>query len=205
MNKLNLRKALATAGAGLVLTSGLWLTSSSAFAAPSASSRAQSANAGLGTFVPYWQNVEASPGGCSGPVTTGYSISGPSGCGTDSNGNGIVDFVYLFGGSSFSYTFTVPPGSVAHVSYGIPAAQGLGNGTSSFQGGFYNNSPANVSVDGTPKGTITKDIGIFGSECQTTAPCIVWKSPTLGAGKHTLTISAVRDDINLYGLWVALN
>jgi hypothetical protein len=149
MKEFNLHRTLAAVGAGLALAGGLCLASTSAFATAPTSGRSESAGS-VGTFVPYWQDVESSPGGCSGPITPGYSISGPSRCGTDSNGNGIVDFVYLFGGSSFSYTVNVPSGSVAHVTYGIPSAEGLGNGSSSFQGGYLTNSPTKVSIDGSP-------------------------------------------------------
>lgn len=203
MKKLSIHNRLAVVGVGLALAAGLCLAAPAvAGAAPAASRPRVAPDASLGTFVPYWQTVQTSPGGCSGPVTPGYSISGPDECGTDSDGDGIVDFVYLFGGSSFSYTFTVPSGITAQVTFGIPAAKGLGNASPSFNGGYLNNSPATISVDGTPAGTFSKDIGHFGAQCQTIAPCTVWKSSPLGPGTHTLTVTAVRDDINLYGLWV---
>jgi hypothetical protein len=45
-------------------------------------------------------------------------------------------------------------------------------------------------------------MGNSGAECQTIARCIVWQSGALGPGTHTLTVTAARDYINLYGLWV---
>jgi hypothetical protein len=201
VKKFNVRSGLVLAGAGLALSAGLGLSVSPAFGATAAAAGARPATS-LGTFVPYWQDAQAYPGGCSGPVTPGYTVTGSSACGQDSNGNGIVDFVYLYGGSSFSYTFTVPAGTDAFVSYGIPSAKVLGNGTTSVEGGYLTNSPAKISVDGGASVTTSKELGNFGAECQTVASCVVWKSAALGAGTHTITVAAVRDDVNLYGLWV---
>jgi hypothetical protein len=196
------RRGLAgVAGAGLVLatTLGVALTSTSSVA--SAASKIPGYE--LGTFVPYWQNVEPYPTGCSGPVTPGFAVSASAQCGTDSNGNGLVDFRYLFGGASFSYTYTVPKGTVAYISYGIASAFELGNGPQSFSGGYLNNSPAKVSVNGKYEGTFSAELGINGAECQTIAACIIWKSAALTPGKHTVKVTAVHDDINLYGVWVS--
>jgi len=201
--KLNLGTTLATAGAGLALA-GLCLSSTAAGVA-SAASRAPAPNTSLGIFLPYWQNVEPSPGGCSGPVTPGYHTSGTALCGTDSNGDGIVDYTFLTGGSSVSYTFTVPSGTTTHLTLDTPSAQDLGNGSTSIKGGYLNNSPAEISVDGHSAGSITKSRGNFGAECQTIARCIVWQSGALGAGTHTLTVKADSDYINFYGLWVLNN
>jgi len=202
--KLNLGTTLATTGAGLALA-GLCLSSPAMAGAAPAASRVPALTTSLGIFLPYWQNVEPSPGGCSGPVTPGYHTSGTALCGTDSNGDGIVDYTYLTGGSSVSYTFTVPSGTTTHLTLDTPSAQDLGNGSTSIKGGYLNNSPAEISVDGHSAGSITKSMGNFGAECQTIARCIVWQSGALGAGTHTLTVKAANDYINFYGLWVLNN
>jgi hypothetical protein len=186
---------------GLVVAASLGLALTSASSVASAASKTPGYK--LGTFVPYWKNVEPYPTGCTGPVTPGFAVSASAQCGADSNGNGLVDFVYLFGGASFSYTYTVPKGTVAYISYGIASAVELGNGPGSFSGGYLNNSPAKVSVNGKYQGAFSQDLGINGAECQTIAACLIWKSAALTAGKHTVKVTAVRDDINLYGVWVS--
>ena len=201
--KLNLGTTLATTGAGLALA-GLCLSAPAA-AVASAASRAPAPNTSLGIFMPYWQNVEPSPGGCQGPVTPGYHTSGTAQCGTDSNGDGIVDYTFLTGGSSVSYTFTVPSGTTTHLTLDTPSAQDLGNGSTSIKGGYLNNSPAEISVDGHSAGSITKSMGNFGAECRTIARCIMWQSGALEPGTHTLTVKAANDYINLYGLGVLNN
>jgi hypothetical protein len=105
-------------------------------------------------------------------------------------------------GADFSYTFTVPSGTATHLTLDIPSAQDLGNGSTSIKGGYLNNSPAAISVDGHSAGTVTKSMGNSGAECQTIARCIVWQNGAFGPGTHTLTVTAARDYINLYGLWV---
>jgi hypothetical protein len=202
MKEINVRKSLAMAGAGLALTVGLGLAVSPAFGATSPTAQPRTASSSLGKFVPYWQNVEPSPEGCSGPITPGFTVTGPVGCGQDSNGNGLVDFVWLNGGQSFSYSFKVPAGTDAYVSYGIPSATVIGNGTTSINGGYLNNTPVRISVDGGASVTTSKEEGNWGSQCQTIASCIVWQSPALDAGTHTITVTAVHDQLNLYGLWV---
>ena len=202
MKERIIRKSLAMAGAGLALTVGLGLAVGPAFGATSATVQPRLTSSSLGRFVPYWQDVEAAPGGCSGPVTPGFTVSGPVGCGQDTNGNGIVDFVWLNGGQSFSYSFKVPAGSDAYVSYGIPSADVIGNGPTSINGGYLTNTPAQISVDGRASVTTSKEEGNFGAQCQTIASCIVWQSPALDAGTHTIRVTAVHDQLNLYGLWV---
>ena len=155
--------------------------------------------------MPFWQNVEPSPGGCQGPVTPGYHTSGTALCGTDSNGDGIVDYVFLTGGSTFSYTFNVPSGTLTHLTLDIPSAQDLGNGSTSIRGGYLNNSLAEISIDGHSASTTNRSIGNSGAECQTIARCTVWQSGAFGPGTHTLTVKAANDYINLYGLWVLNN
>jgi len=205
MSKFSPRAALGVAGAGLALTAGLCLAAPAVAGAAPAASRAPAPNTSLGVFVPYWQNVEPSPGGCSGPATPGYHISGTAQCGTDSNGDGIVDYVFLTGGSSFSYTFNVPSGTLTHLTLDIPSAQDLGNGSTSIRGGYLNNSLAEISIDGHSASTTNRSIGNSGAECQTIARCTVWQSGAFGPGTHTLTVKAANDYINLYGLWVLNN
>jgi hypothetical protein len=202
MKEIKFRKSLAMAGAGLALAMGLGLSVGPAFGATSATAQPHPASSSLGRFVPYWKDVEAAPGGCSGPITAGFTVTGPVGCGQDSNGNGIVDFVWLNGGQSFSYSFTVPAGSDAYVSYGIPSADVIGNGPTSINGGYLNNTAAEISVDGGAPITTSNQEGNFGAQCLTIASCIVWKSPALDAGTHTITVTAVHDQLNLYGLWI---
>ena len=102
------------------------------------------AAAQTGTFTPIWANVSQEPGGCAGPLTTGFSDSGGI-CGWNAS-TGVVDYMYIDAGGTISYSFTVPAGGSETLTYGIPA------------GGYLNNAAATVSVDGGPSTTISSDL-----------------------------------------------
>ena len=147
-----------------------------------------------GTLVPIWKTAEsATGGGCPGPFTAGYAMSGPFGCGwntTTVNGRPpeTVNHVSIHKGGSVSYTFTVAMGAFRKVTYGIPA------------GGWLNNAHATVTVDdGVPK--IVTWLAPSGS----TAPSglSLWTSASLGSGSHTITIKSDGNSVNVYGLWIA--
>ena len=139
-------------------------------------------------FVPIWQNVASEPGGCSGPLTTGYSLSGSIdqstiGCGW--NSSGTVNFIWLQDATSVSYSFTTT--SWATLTYGIPA------------GGYLNNAPAIISIDGSGPEAVVGDLGASGST--TPSDLYLW-TDTLGPGTHTWTITSLGNAVNVYGLWV---
>jgi Fibronectin type III domain len=140
-----------------------------------------------GTFVPYWQNREPYPTGCSGPVTAGYEHTGAVYCGKPLKH--IVTRVYFLAGSSVSYSFTVPADQDAVVTYGLPKM------------GFLNQGNATVRVDGGPRTVITKDEGPVTST--TSTKLALWKSRPLLPGTHTVTMGSEGYGVNLYGLWVA--
>ena len=139
-------------------------------------------------FVPIWQNVASEPGGCSGPLTAGYSLSAPidqSSIGCGWNSSGTVDFIWLQSGTSVSYSFTIP--SWATLTYGIPA------------GGYLNNAPASVSIDGSTPVTVDSNLGASGST--TSSDLYLW-TKTLSAGTYTWTITSQGNAVNVYGLWI---
>jgi len=139
-------------------------------------------------FVPIWQNVAPEPGGCSGPLTAGYSLSGPidqSSIGCGWNSSGAVDFIWLQSGTSVSYSFTIP--SWATLTYGIPA------------GGYLNNAPANISIDGSGPEAVVSNLAASGST--TPSDLYLW-TDTLGPGTHTWTITSLGNAVNVYGLWI---
>jgi hypothetical protein len=172
----------------------LCLSASLTIAGVPAGSQA-SATAITGTSVPIWKNVRSvASGGCSGPFTAGYSVSGPFGCGwnTTTTVNGrppdTVNHVGLHKGASVSYALTIASGAFRRVTYGTPA------------GGWRNNASATVTVDdGVP--TIVKGSARSGSTASGDLP--LWTSPSLGSGSHTITITSEGTSVNVYGLWIA--
>jgi hypothetical protein len=140
-----------------------------------------------GTFIPYWQNREPYPTGCSGLVNAGYTHRGTVYCGHPLWH--IVTRVYFLAGSTVSYSFTVPTDQDAIVTYGLPKK------------GFLNQGNATVRVDGGARTVITKDEGPVTSI--TSTKLALWKSRPLLPGAHTVTIGSEGYGVNLYGLWVA--
>ncbi len=144
-------------------------------------------------FVPYWVQPGA---GCTGPAGPGFSLSGPSGCGSSSTNEGMLAYSYLAGpeagapGSSFTYSWVDPPGYGDQVTYGIP------------DGAYLNNGAGTVTLNGAAAGT-THGGAKFGKTCTKVAGCTYWKSHELLAGTHVLTVTAGADYVNVYGLWVA--
>ncbi len=158
-----------------------------------AASQASAATIG-GTFVPIWKNVKSvADGGCSGPFTAGYALSGPFGCGWNTrtvNGRPpkTVNHVWMHKGASVSYKVTVASGAFRKVTYGIPA------------GGWRNNGSATITVDdGVP--TLVKGGAPSGSTAS--SELSLWTSPSLGRGSHTITVVSDGDSVNVYGLWIA--
>jgi YVTN family beta-propeller protein len=139
-------------------------------------------------FNPYWQDVQSYPTGCSGTVSPGFSVSGSYDCG-ESSTTDDVNYIYLPGGSSFTYAIVVPAGSEDRVTYAIPA------------GGYLNNGAGTVTLDGNADGT-TAGGAAFGSTCTQPKKCVQWKSVALDPGPHVLTIKSQSDYVNLYGMRV---
>jgi Flp pilus assembly protein TadG len=82
-----------------------------------------------------------------------------------------------------SYKFTVASGQSTTITYGIHA------------GGYVNNGPASISVDGVLQAKITSGIGGGGQTTPTQQN--LW-SYTFGPGTYTVSMSGA---INVYGLW----
>ncbi len=131
-----------------------------------------------GTFVPV-----AMSGSCT--LATGYSSTGST-CGSGIGGN---FYIYLnTAGANLTYAFTVPSGTSATLTYGIPA------------GGFVNDVSGTVSLDGGAPITVNSNLGVFNQTTPT--DLALWTSPVLGAGAHTWTITSTGDAVNVYGLWL---
>lgn len=96
----------------------------------------------------------------------------------------------ISGSGSASYQFTVPSGQTATLTYGIPA------------GGFQNNDPANISVNGQLVASVNRDIATVGST--TSSAQVLW-SQTFSPGTYTITIASGASGvgINVYGLWTS--
>jgi hypothetical protein len=143
-------------------------------------------------FTPYWSD----PGvGCSGPPSPGFSIAGPNGCGSSTTGEGVLAYNYLAGpengnpGSSFTYTWVVPPGYEDQIMYAIPS------------GGFLNNGKGTITLDGRADGH-TAGKAASGKTCTKATFCKLFKSRELQPGSHQLTVTSVSDYVNIYGVWV---
>ena len=141
---------------------------------------ATSASAAIGgTFVPV-----AVPGSCT--FAAGFSDISSS-CHAGLGGN---FYRYLPAPSnSISYSFTVPTGTVATLTYGIPA------------GGFVNTVAGTISIDGNGPYQVNTNLGAF--DQTTPTDLSLWTSPVLGAGPHTWTIVSSGDSVNVYGVWIA--
>ncbi len=149
-----------------------------------------------GAFVPIWKHVESvAGGGCSGPFTAGYAVSGPSGCGwnttttVDGRPPETVNHVSIRKGGSVSYRFTVASGAYRTVTYGIP------------KGGWRNNATATVTVD---DGAATTVIGRAPPGSTASSGRSLWTSGSLGSGSHSITIRSDGSSVNVYGLWIAV-
>ncbi len=149
-----------------------------------------------GAFVPIWRHVESvAGGGCSGPFTAGYAVSGPSTCGwnTTTTVNGrppdTVNHVSIRKGGSVSYKFTVASGAHRTVSYGIP------------KGGWLNNATSTVTVD---DGATTTVSGRSPAGSTASSGLSLWTSASLGSGSHSITIRSDGSSVNVYGLWIAV-
>lgn len=97
------------------------------------------------------------------------------------------DRISLGAGATASFSFSVPPGQVQIVAYGIPT------------GGYVNNAPAEVSVNGVTDTMINQDLGGFG--VTTPAQLLLWRK-SFGAGDYVLTIRSGGFAANVYGLWI---
>lgn len=132
------------------------------------------------SFVPIVEN------GCTN--APGFSDSGAATCGTNAHTNG-QHYIYLGGGGTATFTFAVPKGHSARLTYGIPA------------GGYLNNVAARISVDGGAPETEEKNLG--GYQSTTAENLALWVGPVLYAGDHSWTITSTGQDVNVYGLWVS--
>lgn len=92
------------------------------------------------------------------------------------------------GGGLVNYQFTVAAGQSSTMSYGIPA------------GGFVNNGPVNIYLNGQLVATVSQDTGSAFSTASTTEN--LWSS-TFTAGTYTLGFGYVSAPINVYGVWAS--
>jgi hypothetical protein len=101
------------------------------------------------------------------------------------------DYLYLHSaGGSVTYSFTVPSGTSATLTYGIPA------------GGYINTAAGTVSLDGGAPVTVNSNLGGVGLDQTTPTDLSLWTSSVLAAGAHTWTITSTGDSVNVYGLWL---
>lgn len=126
----------------------------------------------------------------------GWTLSGPTyNYAAGSFGSPTIDGAWTnlsgWGSSNgvATYHFTVPVGQTQTLVYGIPA------------GGFQNNDPATILVNGQVVAVVNKDLGPGGS---TTADNQLLWSQTFPAGTYSLTLRPGGSGIgiNVYGLWV---
>ena len=119
--------------------------------------------------------------------SAGFSESGSY---RNDSGNGYT-WVNVAPGGAGSVTYTFTASDQETVVYGIPA------------GGFLNNDPVDIAVDGTNVATITTDIGGGGS---TTSTWLQLWQYTFSPGSHTITFTSgsgyTTIGINVYGLWL---
>ena len=133
----------------------------------------------VGTFIP----VTASSG-CS--LAAGFAAGAAASCSTEPNG---ARYLILRGGTSLSYTWTVPSGSVDTLTYGTPA------------GDWVNNVPARVRLDHGAPVILSSHLGPWRD--RTSVALALWSSDALNAGVHTWTITSRGDAADVAGLWVA--
>jgi hypothetical protein len=113
-------------------------------------------------------------------LAQGFSAAGAVGYSSDRP--------YLGPGGTVSYTFTVAPGQVETVAYGIPT------------GGYVNSVPAEFAVNGVTATTLTQGTGQWGTTTPT--QLLLWRR-SFGPGNYVLTIRSGGNYINVYGLWLS--
>ena len=97
------------------------------------------------------------------------------------------DRIFLGGGGTASYSFRVPASRTETIAYGIPT------------GGYVNNAPAEVSINGVTDATIKTGMGGIGGSTQT--QLILWRK-SFGPGTYVLTFRSGGSAVNFYGLWI---
>ncbi|HXW90537.1 MAG TPA: hypothetical protein VEK33_08315 [Terriglobales bacterium] len=96
------------------------------------------------------------------------------------------DRIFMHGGASVSYSFSVAAGQQQTVAYGIPT------------GGFVNNAPAEVSVNGVTVASLSQGLAGFG----TTTPLkrVLWER-NFTPGDYVVTLQSGGEAVNVYGIW----
>lgn len=97
------------------------------------------------------------------------------------------DCLVLHGGATAMFSFSVPPGHLRTVAYGVPT------------GSFLNNTPAEVSVNGVTAAMINQGLGGFAE--RTPTQLLLWQK-SFGPGDYVLTIRSGGNNVYVYGLWL---
>lgn len=97
------------------------------------------------------------------------------------------DCLVLHGGATAMFSFSVPPGQLRTVAYGVPT------------GSFLNNTPAEVSVNGVAVAMINQGLGGFAE--RTPTQLLLWQK-SFGPGDYVLTVRSGGNNVYVYGLWL---
>lgn len=148
------------------------------------------ANTSLPVFMPIFDDsaLDLSPG---------YALGGPSyniyrhpASFTETGHTSPMPWVNIQSDAWVSFTFTVPAGAANEIAYEIPA------------GGWLNNGPADILVNGQMQAEITQGIGPARS--YTGTQLVLWEA-ILSPGTYTVEVlTPSGSSVNVYGFWFSL-
>jgi hypothetical protein len=97
------------------------------------------------------------------------------------------DRLGLYAGGTSTFAFSIPAGETETIEYGIPT------------GGYLNNVPVEVSINGVSDAIVDKGLGGLGAGTQRPLP--LWRK-SFGPGDYVLSFKSGGGAVNFYGLWI---